>query len=273
MLNKISIRPYILKTVLFILLTAYSYVSMGQDSSWTRPPVTDKWKEYRKAVRSNKGNEMIELKSIIHDIVYDFRYATTNNFMNRPMYPEGTNTTYMRAGAIIGLWQVQQKLKEEGLGLKVFDAYRPFSVTVKFWELVHDDRYVANPSHGSGHNRGISIDLTIIRLADGMELNMGTGFDNFSDTAHQDFMQLPEEVLKNRAFLRSLMDLYGFKPLQTEWWHYTLKSEKDLELDDKDPNKGYLRSKAEGGSGIKPPDTYDILDIPFTQLAKKIRIH
>src|SRR5437867_1601617 len=84
-----------------------------------------------------------------------------------------------------------QELNEKGLGLKIFDAYRPYSVTVKFWELIKDERYVANPSKGSGHNRGIAVDLTIIHLKTNEELNMGTGFDNFTDTAHQAFVNLP----------------------------------------------------------------------------------
>jgi D-alanyl-D-alanine dipeptidase len=106
--------------------------------------------------------------------------------------------------------------------LKIFDAYRPYSVTVKFWELVKDERYVANPSKGSGHNRGIAVDLTVINLKTGKELNMGTGFDNFSDTAHHAFTKLPEEVLQNRLLLRSTMEKYGFKAFDTEWWHYYL---------------------------------------------------
>ena len=70
---------------------------------------------------------------------------------------------------------------------------------------MHDERYVANPSKGSGHNRGIAVDLTIINLKTGQELNMGTGFDNFTDTAHQTFTNLPEEILQNRGLLKSTM--------------------------------------------------------------------
>ncbi|MEO8404300.1 MAG: M15 family metallopeptidase, partial [Chitinophagaceae bacterium] len=89
-------------------------------------------------------------------------------------------------------------------------------------ELVKDERYVANPAKGSGHNRGIAVDLTIIDLKTGKELDMGTGFDNFTDSAHQSFQLLPEKVLANRKLLRSVMEKYGFKVLETEWWHYYL---------------------------------------------------
>src|ERR1043166_7586618 len=120
---------------------------------------------------------MIELKSLMPNIVYDLRYATTNNFMHRLMYPANTRNTFMRQPAVAALQKVQAELNRKGMGLKIFDAYRPYAVTVKFWELVKDERYVANPSKGSGHNRGIAVDLTIIYLDSGKELDMGTGFD------------------------------------------------------------------------------------------------
>ena len=180
---------------------------------------------------------MIELKSIVPGIVYDFRYATTNNFMKRLMYPAGTNITFLRLPAARALQNVQQELKQSGLGLKIFDAYRPYAVTVKFWELVKDERYVANPSKGSGHNRGIAVDLTIINLKTGKELNMGTGFDNFTDSAHHTFASLPEEVLQNRILLKSSMEKYGFKAFNTEWWHYFLADGSKFEILDIDFKK------------------------------------
>ncbi|HRF25637.1 MAG TPA: M15 family metallopeptidase, partial [Chitinophagaceae bacterium] len=93
-----------------------------------------------------------------------------------------------------------------------------------------DERYVANPANGSGHNRGTSLDLTIIYLENGQELNMGTGFDNFTDTAHHSFTNLPESILQNRMLLKSLMEQNGFKALETEWWHYSLPNSKQYEL-------------------------------------------
>jgi D-alanyl-D-alanine dipeptidase len=97
------------------------------------------------------------------------------------------------------------------------------------WELIKDDRYVADPKKGSGHNRGIAVDLTLINKLSGEELNMGTGFDNFSDTAHADFENLPGEVLQNRRLLKSIMEKYGFKELETEWWHFSWNNS-DFEL-------------------------------------------
>ena len=89
------------------------------------------------------------------------------------------------------------------------------------WELVKDDRYAANPKNGSGHNRGIAVDLTLINLTTKQPLDMGTAFDNFSDTAHHDFSNLSSAVLQNRLILKTIMQKNGFKPLETEWWHYS----------------------------------------------------
>lgn len=240
--NKIRNRFYFKQAALFIFSTIVYTAIPAQDTGYTRPSVTGKWKEYKRQVRKDTLKKMVELKSIIPGIVYDLRYASVDNFMQRLMYPASTNKTFMRAPAAAALKKVQTELNDLGWGLKIYDAYRPFSVTEKFWELVHDERYVANPSKGSGHNRGIAVDLTIINLKTGLELDMGTGFDNFSDTAHHTFTNLPEEVLQNRSLLRSTMEKYGFKAFDTEWWHYF----------------------------IPGSDKYEILDIEFKKLKKSL---
>jgi len=237
MANKVRKRFYIQQSLLFIFSTTLFLHANAQDSGFIRPPVTDKADVYRALVKKDPSKRMMELKNFIPGIVYDLRYATTNNFMHRLMYPENTTITFMRLPAAEALQKVQNELNENGLGLKIFDAYRPYSVTVKFWELVHDERYVANPSKGSGHNRGIAVDLTIINLKTGRELDMGTGFDNFTDTAHQTFTNLPEEILQNRGLLRSTMEKYGFKALDTEWWHFFLNNGTTFEILDIDFKK------------------------------------
>jgi len=180
-------------------------------------------------IMSDNNKQMVDIKKLIPNIILDLRYATTNNFMHRKLYPAVT-TTYLRLPAAKALQRVETELNELGLGLKIFDAYRPYSVTEKMWEPIKDDRYVADPKKGSGHNRGIAVDLTLINLKTKEALPMGTGFDNFSDTAHQTFTALPEEILQNRNLLKNLMEKYGFKALETEWWHYSIPNTKDFEL-------------------------------------------
>jgi zinc D-Ala-D-Ala dipeptidase len=186
-------------------------------------------KQLQKTTALNPAKQMIDIKKLIPSIVLELRYAGTNNFMKEKLYPSIT-TTFLRKPAADSLAKLDNQLKEMGLGLKIFDAYRPYSVTEKMWEPVKDDRYAADPKKGSGHNRGIAVDLTIINLTNGEELNMGTAFDNFSDTAHHTFTDLPEEILQNRLLLKKLMVQFGFKALDTEWWHFSLPNAKEFEL-------------------------------------------
>ncbi len=171
-----------------------------------------------KEVKAHPDKGFVELKKLIPNLVLDIRYATPNNFTKVIQYYNPV--VCMRIGPAKALQAVQAELNKKGLGLKVFDAFRPFGVTCHMWKMVRDKRYVANPMQGSYHNRGLAVDLTIIELKTGKELDMGTGYDNFTDSAHQAFTQLPPQVLANRAMLRELMHSKGFRIFPTEWWHY-----------------------------------------------------
>lgn len=189
--------------------------------------------QLRKTTANNRAKLMYDLRWKIPGILVDLKYAGTDNFMKQALYPAKA-APYLRIIVADSLAAVQAALKKAGLGIKIFDAYRPYSVTEKMWELVKDDRYAADPRKGSGHNRGIAVDLTLVEISTGKELDMGTGFDNFSDTAHHGFSNLPAQVLENRRMLKTTMEKHGFKALETEWWHYYLASAADFELLDID---------------------------------------
>ena len=195
-------------------------------------PVLSDVKFYQTMVLTDSNKQMVDVKTMIPGIVLDLRYAGSNNFMRRPMYPGRVNTTWLRLPVARALAAVQRELKERGMGLKIFDAYRPYSVTEKFWELVLNEKYVADPKKGSGHNRGTAVDLTIIMLPGKTELAMPTGFDNFTDTAHHSFMQLPFTLMENRKLLKDIMEKHGFKKMDTEWWHYSWADDQGFELMD-----------------------------------------
>lgn len=183
----------------------------------------------QKEIALDSNKQMVDLRKIIPQLVLDLKYATIHNFMHQKLYPP-TQTTFLRKPAADSLKKVVEYLKKQNLTIKIFDAYRPYSITEEMWEKVKDDRYAADPSKGSGHNRGTAVDLTLIDLQTKKELPMGTGFDNFTDTAHIDFLNLPSQVLKNRNILRSVMEKYGFIQLTTEWWHYYLPNSSSYEL-------------------------------------------
>lgn len=163
------------------------------------------------------STDLVDIETINPHVRLDIRYATTNNFTHAILYRRAK--CFLRAEVAQRLSQAQRELERTGRGLKVFDCYRPLSVQKKMWALVPDERYVADPAKGSRHNRGAAVDLTII-MADGTEVAMPTGYDDFTEQAHRDFMQLPAAVISNRALLETVMVRAGFVGLPTEWWHF-----------------------------------------------------
>ena len=154
-------------------------------------------------------------------ILFDIRYATSDNFTHCQLYPFAK--AYLHKDATVQLLCVHEDLRSGGLELKVFDAYRPLSVQQKMWDLIQDERYVSNPAvNGGRHTRGTAVDITLV---DGQEntLDMPTDFDDFTDKAHQDYSDLSESQKNNRALLREVMEKHGFEPYPFEWWHFDLK--------------------------------------------------
>ena len=171
------------------------------------------------AAEKNESARLVDIEQVNPNILLDIRYATSNNFLNEPVYPAAR--CFVLEPVAIRLDSVQRELEARGLGLKIFDGYRPHSVSRKMWQILPDDRYVANPEKGSRHNRGAAVDLTLVDSS-GLEMEMPTGFDDFSEKASHSYEQLPDHVKANRNLLKEIMIKYGFKPLETEWWHYDL---------------------------------------------------
>lgn len=188
------------------------------------PPVVRSVAEYDKLVAADPDKRLVE----ITDIPRDVRYATTNNFMHAKLYPE--SKVLLRRPAAIALHEVERELAHDGLGLKIFDGYRPYRVTVRMWKPIRNPDFVADPAKGSRHNRGAAVDLTLIDLRTGRELPMPTGYDDFTPRARQDFNDLPAEAIANRAKLREVMTKHGFDPLPSEWWHFDFRGWEKFEL-------------------------------------------
>lgn len=209
-------------TFALLVIALQSCVFTGNNASQagsTLSTISDE-KIYFAEIQRDSNNKMVHLTNYLQPLVTDWKYATTDNFTKKVLYnkPEA----FLRLPAARALQAVQQELKQQNIGIKIFDAYRPYSVTQKMWEIVPDERYAANPAKGSGHNRGIAVDLTLTDLLTGKELLMPTAFDDFSEKAHHNYIQLPPQALTNRQLLRKVMEKHGFVALETEWWHYYL---------------------------------------------------
>jgi len=174
---------------------------------------------------------LVEIRTLSPHVRLDIRYATESNFTKHVVYPVAR--CYLVRPVAEALAAVQTELEKDGLGLQVFDCYRPTSVQRRFWALVPDARYVANPQKGSRHNRGAAVDLTLVD-AHGQPLPMPSEFDDFSERAHRDFTGASPAALANRARLEQVMTRHGFVGMPTEWWHFDAATWKSYPLLDVD---------------------------------------
>ncbi|HNR72877.1 MAG TPA: M15 family metallopeptidase [Cyclobacteriaceae bacterium] len=179
---------------------------------------TMKLTEYKESVARNPDNELINLEKFIPDVVLEIGYATTNNLTGEKVY--NLPRAYARKPVAEALKKIQADLKRKGLGLKIFDGYRPYSATVKFYELFGDTTYVASPYKGSRHNRGCALDLTLINLKTGKELQMPTGWDSFTKEAWPSTPVADPTIRANRKLLIDTMEKFGFTVYESEWWHF-----------------------------------------------------
>jgi D-alanyl-D-alanine dipeptidase len=185
-----------------------------------------------------RPSDLVELARLDSTIHLDIRYATRDNFMKRPMYAEPR--ALLQRPAAEALLRVHRKLRSRGFGLLVLDAYRPWSVTKKFWDETPPSlhTFVANPSKGSRHNRGCAVDCTLYDLEGGKEVRMPSAYDEFTPRASPRYAGGSPEERRMRDLLRATLETEGFTVDPGEWWHYDYKDWKH----------------------------YRILDIPFTPL-------
>jgi D-alanyl-D-alanine dipeptidase/esterase/lipase len=174
---------------------------------------------YKNSLKANPDNELIDLEKFIPNIVLDVRYATTNNFTKEKIY--NLPKAYSRKPVAIALKKAQDEFNKLGYGIKVYDGYRPYSATVKFYEVMKGDTmYVASPYKGSKHNRGCALDITLVDLKTREELKMPTEWDTASKESWADAPVSDPMIAKNRETLISIMEKSGFKVYSAEWWHF-----------------------------------------------------
>jgi D-alanyl-D-alanine dipeptidase len=201
------------KILAFVLFPIISFTQ----TKYGVNPVT--LSQYKVSVKSNPDKELVDLEKFIPGIVLDIRYATANNFTKAKVY--NLAKAYARKPVAIALKKAQADFNKLGYGVKIYDAYRPYSATVKFYELMKGDTtYVANPYKGSRHNRGCALDMTILDLKTGQELKMPSEWDAMQKESWPTTPVADPVVRKNREILISTMEKNGFKVYITEWWHF-----------------------------------------------------
>lgn len=196
-------------------------------------------------------DELVNPKDLIPDIVIDLRYSTPNHsFLNIPdegdlplpkFYTCNESLVVLKLANALNAAQdhlrsvtsLNGKEYPKGIGIKIWDGYRPRAVQYLFFALYPNPVYIADPASGSMHNRGGAIDVTLVDLATGEELAMPTEFDDFSTDASHGNNDLPQEVINNRDLLyNAMVNVAGLKSYGAEWWHYNLNEASSYPLQD-----------------------------------------
>ncbi len=165
--------------------------------------------------------KLVAINDVSPSIRIECKYASYDNFTGQRLYPaQFYSRTYLLKEVALQLDKVQKELEKQGLGLLIWDAFRPLEGQRTLWDICPDERFVAHPDKGGFHTRGTTVDLTIINLADGKPLDMGTGFDVFTDRSASFCPDISQLAKANRKLLRDIMAKYGFNAIECEWWHF-----------------------------------------------------
>lgn len=164
-------------------------------------------------------SDFVKLRDYVPDVVVELKYSTSNNFTGSVVYD--FTEVYLRYSTVLKLMEVQSELRQQGLRLKIWDGFRPLDAQQKLWDAFPNPAYVSNPQTGTNsHSRGNTVDVTLVD-ADGKELEMPSGFDDFTTFADRDYSDCTDFAAENATLLQEVMEKHGFVGLQSEWWHFT----------------------------------------------------
>lgn len=193
--------------------------------------------------KKEDSSDFVLLSEVVPDAILEIRYYSTYNFVGDRIDGYEEPVALITKEAAKALKEVSDDVKSKGYRLKIFDAYRPQKAVTHFmnWakdiddtrmkeyfypeldkSVLFDQGYIAEKS---GHSRGSTVDLTLFDMKTQKEVDMGGTFDYFGELSHPDYTNITEEQYNNRMILREAMLNHGFKPLNEEWWHFTLKDE------------------------------------------------
>lgn len=180
-----------------------------------------------------RAPDLVDLETISPALRLDIRYASEDNFLGEPVYDQAR--AFLQRPAAEALARVARRLTADGYGLIVFDGYRPWSVTRRFWDRtpVEQRDFVADPRKGSRHNRGCAVDLSLYDLATGEAVEMPSDYDDFSERAHPDYAGGSVTARAHRDRLRAAMEAEGFSVYAFEWWHYDYRDWREYAILDR----------------------------------------
>lgn len=160
---------------------------------------------------------LVDVTQIDPTLIIDLKYAKSDNFLKTKLYP--VEKCVLQQKVAVSLAESNKEFHKLGYCLKVWDAYRPLSVQKMMWKVMPNDDFIADPSHGSVHNRGAAVDVTLTDK-NGNDIEMPSSFDDFTEKAYINFTGATKEAIKHREFLAEIMVKHGFTRLDSEWWHF-----------------------------------------------------
>lgn len=227
-----KIYKYVILLIIAIVLTAGTAFFTNNFKTPNQP-----------VAQATDSSDFVLLSEYVPDAILEIRYYSTYNFVGDRIDGYEEPVALLTKEAATALKAVSDDLKSKGYRLKIYDAYRPQKAVTHFmnWakdlddtrmkeyfypdldkSVLFDQGYIAEKS---GHSRGSTVDLTLFDMETEKEVDMGGTFDFFGELSHPDYENITEEQYNNRMILREAMIAHGFKPLSTEWWHFTLKDE------------------------------------------------
>ena len=193
----------------------------------TAPPETLPPEAEETTLPEPSPEDFVRVLDYIPSARQELMYATDRNFTGQVIYD--FTDVYLRYGTVKKLLAVSEDLAQLGLFLKIWDGFRPVSAQFRLWEVCPDPAFVANPQKGfSSHSRGNTVDITLVDM-DGSELEMPTGFDDFSAKADRDYSDCTQTAAAHAELLEILMEKHGFRGYSAEWWHYSDTDEYPVE--------------------------------------------
>lgn len=173
--------------------------------------------------KATRTADLVELVALDPSIKLDIRYAGTDNFLGKPVYPEAR--AFLQRPAAEALAAAHRDLARDGYGLLIHDGYRPWAITKLFWDMTSGTQreFVADPATGSKHNRGCAVDLTLYDLATGRVVEMPGGYDEMTRRSYPDYRGGPPDARARRDLLRRAMENHGFTVEPNEWWHFNYR--------------------------------------------------
>lgn len=206
--------------VTLLLISCKSSTDTKQDSN---PPPSIQYTDTIKTIESEKHiidydtSNWVEIKNS-DSIQLDIRYATPNNFMNQSVYPCGR--CFIRKSIVSEFYGMVNDFQKDSYQVVLFDCYRPLSIQEELWKMKPDPRFVTDPKKGSMHNRGVALDISLLK--NGSPVDMGTEYDFFGEESFPDNQKVSPNVYENRQYLKETMKNNGFSGINSEWWHFSV---------------------------------------------------